>query len=313
MTKSAKQVNICKKRITPSLLNKQKILMLMSFPFLIWLIIFAYVPLWGWIMAFQNYRPDLGIRNSPWAGLEHFRRLFADQQFHEAFRNTIGQSLFLLAIGFTMPVIFALMLNEVKYLRFKKIAQTISYLPHFVSWVIVASILGLILNTGGPINTLLLNMGLIERPIAFLGVPNMFWPLLAISDTWKNIGWNAIIYIAAIASVDQALYEAAAVDGAGRWRKMWHITLPGIRTVIIILLVLNIGRILDIGFERQILLGNPVNQSHSRTIDQYALEYGTQMFRFSYGTAVGMFKSVISLILVLAANRFARKLDAGVF
>jgi len=313
MEKRIAKPDIYKKKLTLSLINKQKVLILMSVPFLIWLIVFSYVPLWGWIMAFQDYRPDLGISNSPWTGLTHFRRLFQDTQFLEALRNTIGQSVFLLSIGFTMPIIFALMLNEIKFLRFKKIAQTISYLPYFVSWVIVASILGLILNSGGPINTLLLNLGWIDRPISFLGEPRMFWPLLAISDTWKNIGWNAIIYIAAIASVDQALYEAAAVDGAGRWRKMWHITLPGIRTVIIILLVLNIGRILDIGFERQILLGNPVNQSHSRSIDQYALEFGTQLFRFSYGTAIGMFKSVISLILVLAANRFARKLDAGVF
>lgn len=311
--KKAKAVDVYKKKITPALLWKQRTLLLMSIPFLIWLIIFAYVPLWGWLMSFQNFRPHLGIFGSEWVGLEHFRRLFSDIQFTEALRNTIGQSLYMLVIGFTMPIVFALMLNEIKQLRFKRIAQTISYLPHFVSWVIVASILGIMLNTHGIINTLLQNTGITDRPISFLGEPRMFWPLLAIADTWKSVGWNAIIYIAAIASVDQALYEAAAVDGAGRWRKMWHITLPGITTVIIILLVLNIGNILNIGFERQILLGNPVNQSHSRTIDQYALMNGIQMSRFSYGTAVGMFRSIISLVLVVAANKFAKKLDAGVF
>jgi len=307
-----KDISIHKQKITPALLFKQKSLILMSFPFLIWLIIFAYIPLWGWIMSFQNYKPARGIMGSDWVGLEHFKRLVTDRQFLEAVRNTIGQSVYLLLIGFTMPIFFALMLNEIKSLRFKRFTQTVSYLPHFVSWVIVASILGLVLNTHGTINTLLMSLGWISRPVSFLGEPTMFWPVLAIADTWKQVGWNAIIYIAAIASIDQTLYEAAAVDGAGRWRKMLHITLPGIATVTIILLILNIGNILNIGFERQILLGNPVNQSHSRTIDQYALQYGTSKARYSYGTAVGMFRSIISLILVFAANWFARKMDADV-
>jgi len=308
----AKPIDIYKRKITPAILKKQKILILMSFPFLIWLIIFAYVPLWGWVMAFQNYKPALGILKSPWAGFEHFKRLFTDTQFTEALRNTVGQSVYMLVIGFSMPIIFALLLNEVKHLRFKKITQTVSYLPHFVSWVIVVSIIGVVLSTQGIINTLLLNAGLIDRPISFMGEPNMFWPLLAIADTWKSVGWNAIIYIAAITSIDQTLYEAAAVDGAGRWRKMAHITLPSILSVIIVLLILNIGNILNIGFERQILLGNPINQSHSRTIDQYALQYGISKARFSYGTAIGIFRSVISLALLFAANWFARRMDADV-
>jgi putative aldouronate transport system permease protein len=308
----AKPVDVYKKKITLAIINKQKILIFMSFPFLVWLIIFAYVPLWGWVMAFQNYKPVKGILGSPWAGLEHFLRLFTDMQFTEALRNTVWQSAYMLVIGFTMPIIFALLLNEVKHLRFKKVTQTVSYLPHFVSWVIVASILGVVLNTQGIINTLLLNIGWIDRPISFLGEPNMFWPLLAIADTWKSVGWNAIIYIAAITSIDQTLYEAASVDGAGRWRKMAHITLPGLLSVIAVLLILNIGNILNIGFERQILLGNPINLSHSRTIDQYALQYGISKARFSYGTAIGIFRSLISLALLFAANWFARRVNADV-
>ena len=293
-------------------IKKQRYLIFMSVPFLIWLLIFAYGPLWGWLMAFQNYKPHLGIFGSEWVGFEHFQRMLSDSLFHEAIRNTIGQSLYMLILGTVMPIAFALILNEIRFLRFKRIAQTISYLPHFVSWVVVASILGLMLNTVGPVNTFLVETGLADRPVSFLGEPKYFWPLLGVAETWKSMGWNAIIYIAAIASVDQTHYEAAAVDGAGRWRKMWHITLPGITTVAVIIFVLNIGRILDVGFERQILLGNPINQSHSVTIDQFALER-INLMRFSYGTAVGMFKSLISLVLVFSANRFARKMDAGVF
>jgi len=302
-----------KKKITKQLLWKQKTLILMSFPFVIWVIVFAYFPLAGWLMAFQDYKPASGLLGSPFVGLQHFQRLFTDQLFLESFRNTLGQSVFLLGFGFTAPIIFAILLNEIKNLRFKKVAQTISYLPYFVSWVVTTSIITMMLANDGAINALLMRMGIVESPVSFLGVARYFWPLLATTDTWKNVGWNAIIYLAAIASIDPTLYEAAEVDGAGRWRKIWHITLPSIKTIIVILFVLNIGQILNIGFERQKLLGNPIVQEYSVTIDQYALDYGLGMARFSYGTAVGIFKSVISLSLLLTANWFARKLDAGVF
>jgi putative aldouronate transport system permease protein len=287
--------------------------MLMSFPFLIWLLIFAYVPLWGWIMAFQNYRPHLGVFGSEFVGLMHFERLYNDQLFHDAIRNTIGQSIYLLVLGFTAPIAFAILLNEVRHLRFKKAAQTISYLPYFVSWVVTASIITMTLAHNGSLNALLLRLGLIETSIGFLGIGRYFWSIMAIADTWKNVGWNAIIYLAAIASIDPTLYEAAEVDGAGRWRKIWHITLPSIKTIIIVLLVLNIGQVLNIGFERQMLLGNPLTQEYHMTIDYYALDYGFAMARFSYGTAVGIFKSVISLSLLVTANKIARTVEAGVF
>jgi len=285
----------------------------MSFPFFIWLLIFAYYPIWGWIMAFQDFKPHLGVFESPFVGLKHFERMIGDRLFQEAFRNTIGQAVWQLAIGFPMPIIFALLLNEVKWLRFKKVTQTISYLPYFVSWVITVSVVSTVLSTNGVLNELLMNLRLIERPVLWLGQANIFWQIFAITDTWKNVGWNAIIYLAAVSAIDPTLYEAASVDGAGRWRRMWHITLPSISTLAIILLVLNIGHIVNVGFERQLLLGNPLVHSHSVSIDQYALNYGISMARFSYGTAVGMVKSIISVVLVFAANRFARKIDAGVF
>jgi putative aldouronate transport system permease protein len=302
-----------KQKISLGLLNKQKVLILMSFPFFIWLIIFAYFPIWGWIMAFQDFRPALGIFGSPWAGLKHFERLLTDRMFHEAFRNTVGQAIWLLLVGFPAPIIFALLLNEVRVLKFKRFTQTISYLPYFVSWVITVSVVSTVLSTNGALNELLIRLGIIDSPVLWLGQADIFWPILAITDTWKNLGWNAIIYLAAIISIDPTLYEAASVDGAGRWRKMWYITLPSISTLIIILLVLNIGHIVNVGFERQLLMGNPLVHSHSVSIDQYALEYGISMARFSYGTAVGMFKSIVSVTLLFMANRFARRLDAGVF
>lgn len=302
-----------KQKITFRVLAKQRTLILMSFPFFIWLLIFAYYPIWGWIMAFQNFRPALGVFGSQWVGLAHFLRLANDWLFLESFRNTIGQALWQLAIGFPMPIFFALMLNEVRLKRFKKVTQTISYLPYFVSWVITVSVISMVLATDGALNSVLMGLGIIDSPVLWLGQANMFWPIFAITDTWKNMGWNAIIYLAAIVGIDPTLYEAASVDGAGRWRKMWHITLPSITSLIIILLVLNIGHIVNVGFERQLLMGNPLVHSHSVSIDQYAIEYGLSMARFSYGTAVGIVKSLISVALLLLANRFARKLDAGVF
>ena len=285
----------------------------MSFPFFIWLLVFAYYPIWGWLMAFQNFKPSTGIFGSAWVGLANFEKMLNDKLFQEAFRNTIGQSLWLLGVGFPLPIFLALMINEVRARRFKKITQTISYLPYFVSWVITVSIVSMVFSSGGAVNEVLIGLGIIEQPIIWLGNPRGFWPLLAVVDTWKNVGWNAIIYLAAMAGIDPTLYEAASVDGAGRWRRIWYITLPSISALIIILLVLNIGHIVNVGYERQLLMGNSLVNSHSVSLDQYALERGLSMSRYSYGTAVGMVKSLISVFLLFFANRFARKLDAGVF
>lgn len=289
----------------------QKMLLAMSLPFVIWLLIFRYTPVFGWIMAFQDYRPQDGFIGNEWVGLKHFRDLFNEPTFYRALENTIGMGVLGLVFGTLFAILFALLLNEMRFLRFKKITQTISYLPHFVSWVIVANIVTTMLSLEGPINTLMTSVGLFDQPINFMARPQYFWGIVTAAEVWKSTGWNAIIYFAAMAGVDPQLYEAAKVDGASRIRQMWHITLPTIRPVIIVLLILNIGNLINIGFERQMLLGNNIVMDRAIVIDLYALNYGIGMFRYSFGTAIGIFKSVVSVILILVANGFAKKIGEG--
>ncbi|MDX8044563.1 ABC transporter permease subunit [Gracilibacillus sp. S3-1-1] len=292
-------------------LSKQKALLLMSLPFVIWLIVFKYIPVAGWIMAFQDYKPQFGIFEQEWAGLKHFRDLFNEPMFYRALENTLGMGILGLVFGTLSAIAFALLLNEVRFLTLKKWTQTISYLPHFVSWVIVANIVITMLSPEGIMNNLLVGTGILDRPINFMAKPDMFWGIVTAADVWKETGWNAIIYLAAMAGVDPQLYEAAKVDGASRWRQMWHITLPSIRPVIIVLLILNIGNLINIGFEKQMLLGNNIVAEKALVIDLYALDYGIGMFRYSFGTAIGIFKSVISVILILICNGFAKRIGEG--
>ncbi|MBU3112211.1 ABC transporter permease [Clostridium lacusfryxellense] len=309
--KKEKKLKSKKKKITLKLLLEQKYLMIMSFPFVIWAIVFAYVPLWGWTMAFQDYKPNLTFLNQKWVGLKHFKVLFAEDTFREVMRNTLGMSLLNITFGFAIPIIFALLLNELKIIRFKKMVQTISYLPHFVSWVIAASIITSMLSPEGVVNAVLLKVGILDTPISLLTHPKMFWSISTIAGIWKETGWGAIIYLAAISGIDQSIYEAAKVDGANRFDQMWHVTLPGIRPTIMVILVLSIGNLINIGFEQQYLLQNPLVMSHSRTLDYYVLGYGIQMYRYSFGTAIGIFKSVVSVVLLLLANNFAKKIGEG--
>lgn len=291
--------------------NKQKALILMSFPFVIWLIVFKYIPLGGWLMAFQDYKPQNGTFDQEWVGLKHFKDLFNEPMFYQALENTLGMGILGLVFGTVTSIIFALLLNELRLIRYKKFTQTISYLPHFVSWVIVANIVTTMLAQEGIVNNLLVGLGVIQSPIGFMSDPDLFWGIVTVADVWKETGWNAIIYLAAMAGVDQQLYEAAKVDGASRLRQMWHITLPSIRSVIIVLLILNIGNLINIGFEKQMLLGNNIVAEKALVIDLYALDYGIGMFRYSFGTAIGIFKSVISIILILACNSIAKKTGDG--
>ncbi len=292
--------------------REQKYLYLMSVPFVIWLIVFRYVPIWGWVMAFKKYKPGIPFADQQWLGLSMFSEMFGDPQFYLAMRNTLVMSILGLIAGFAIPIIFALMLNEIRSVMFKRTIQTISYLPHFVSWVIAASIISKMLSIdGGAINELLLSLHIIKEPFSFLAEGKYFWAIVTISDIWKETGWNTIIYLAAMAGVDASLYEAASADGAGRFRRMWHITLPGIRSTIIILLVLGIGNLISIGFEKQMLLQNPLVTDYSTVLDLYILRYGIGLNRYSFGTAVGIFKSVISVILLLLANKAAKKIGEG--
>ena len=292
-------------------LGKQKFLLAMSIPFVIWVILFNYLPLFGWIMAFQDYKPGNSFLDQTWVGFKQFQMLFQDPLFYEAMENTLAMSLLGLVFGTIFAIGFAVLLGELRALRYKKIVQTVSYLPHFVSWVVAATIITNILAPSGVVNQILVAIHLIKTPINFFLIPNDFWGIVTASNIWKEMGWNAIIYLAAITSIDPQLYEAATVDGASRIRQIFTITLPSIRPTIIVLLVMSIGNIVNIGFEQQFLLGNNALTDKSTVIDLYALNYGIGMFRYSYGTAIGIFKSAISVILLLLANQFAKKSGEG--
>lgn len=300
-TKETKGQNIRK------ILSQQKYLIAMSLPFVIWVIIFAYMPLWGWTMAFQEYKPGIPFTEQEWVGFKHFIRLFEDPVFYLALRNTIVMSLLGLTFGFTLPIILALLLNEINNLTFKKTVQTVSYLPHFVSWVVVASIVTEMLSMSGPINNVLLSLNILDKPKQFLIQPKSFWWIVTAADVWKELGWNSIIFLAAISSINPELYEAATVDGAGRFAQMRYITLPGIMPTVIVILIMNIGNLINIGFEKQLLLGNPLVKEYADVLDIYILDYGIGSGRYSLGTAAGMFKSLVSLILLTTANTISKK------
>lgn len=281
----------------------------MSLPLVLLKILFAYVPLVGWVMAFQNYRPARGLFDQEWVGFDKFEFLFSDAVFIRDIRNTLAMSLINLILGFVTAILLALLLNEIKNMAFKRTIQTISYMPHFLSWVIVAGIIQNVLSTdSGIVNDLLLKMGIIDSSVNFLGEPSYFWGIVGASNVWKEVGWNTIIYLASMSSIDPALYEAAEMDGAGRFNKILHVTLPAIKGTFIILLIMNIGNILNAGFEVQYLLGNGPIQDVSETIDIFVLKYGMQKNDYALGTAAGIFKSVISVVLVFGANWISGKL-----
>jgi putative aldouronate transport system permease protein len=297
-----------------NLFNKiyeQRYLFLMSLPFIIWVIVFRYVPLWGWTMAFQDYKPYYSFFQQQWLGFANFIELFHDADFYQVMRNTLAMSFLSLICGYTLPIIFALLLNEVKRKHFQKTIQTVSYLPHFVSWVVVAGIFSKLLGADGAMNRALMTLGIMDHPIMFFAKGEYFWSIVTIIDVWKEIGWNSIIFLAAMMGIDESLYEAAEVDGAGRFRRMWHVTLPGISMVFFIMLIMSIGNVINIGFEKQYLLGNNVVKDYSEVLDLYVLNYGIRIARYAYGTAVGIFKSIVSIILLLGANQIIKKFNDG--
>jgi putative aldouronate transport system permease protein len=291
----------------------QRILIAMSLPMVVWVLIFAYLPLTGWIMAFQDYRPQYGRFQQEWVGLENFRMFLQDQRFYEVLRNTLVMSALHIVFGFIFAIGLALVLNEVRNRAFKRSIQTISYLPHFVSWVVVASIFYTVFSTdGGVVNDALVSIGLIDEPIRWLAQPSLFWPMITLAQVWKEMGWNAIIYLAAITSIDPQLYEAARVDGLGRLGQIWHITLPGIRPTIVLLLVLAIGGLLHIqGFEPVFLLGNSLTRSHADNLAVYAYRYGIGLTRYSLSTAISIFNSIVSIALLVIANRLSARFGEG--
>ncbi|MEK8132410.1 sugar ABC transporter permease [Paenibacillus filicis] len=293
--------------------RKDFFLYLLVAPGLLFFLVFKYIPMWGVMISFQDYSPYQGLLGSPWVGLEHFQRLFTQNEFAVLFRNTMAISLLNLVFFFPVPIILSLMLNELRYVILKKALQSIVYLPHFLSWVIIAGISFLMLSTSdGVFNALLEAAG--RDKVDFLTNPNYFWFLLTAQSIWKEAGWGTVIFLAAIASVDPQLYEAARMDGASRMRQIWHVTLPAIRSVIIILLILRIGHIMDVGFEQVYLMMNGAVSEVADVFDTYVYRSGIQQGQFSYSTAVGLFKSVVGLILVILSNKIAKKFgEDGVY
>jgi putative aldouronate transport system permease protein len=302
-----------KVRALVSDLIRDKYLYLLVLPGVIYFIVFKYIPMWGIIIAFQEYSPYLGVLKSEWVGLEHFIRFFSNPDFFILFRNTMMISLLNLVFFFPLPIILSLLLNELSNKVYKRSLQSIVYLPHFLSWVIIAGISFLLLSESqGIINMLLERLGLPKYD--FLTNPDTFWGLLVFQNIWKETGWGTIIILAAITAVDPQLYEAARIDGANRWRQTWHITLPAIRSVILVLLILRLGHIMDVGFEQVFLMSNGAVAEVADVFETYVYRNGIQNGQFSYTTAVGLFKSVVGLLLVVIANHLVKKLgEEGVY
>ena len=297
-----------KKRTIPwKEVKKQTVLIIWSLIIVVYGVIFCYLPLAGWMMAFQDYKPKNGLFHSAFIGLAKFEQLFSDSTFIRVIRNTLGMGVINLVVTFVAAIVFAILLNEVKSNGGKKTVQTISYLPHFLSWIIVTGILHDALSSTGIINELLLKFHILDQPLNFFAHPKYFWPIVAFANVWKETGWNAIIYLSAITAIDPSLYEAANMDGAGRWARIRYVTLPGIKPTIMILLLMNVGNVLNAGFEIQYLLGNGLVKSVSETIDIYVLKWGISQNDFSIGTAAGIFKSFVSIVLIVIANQIAKK------
>jgi putative aldouronate transport system permease protein len=281
----------------------------MLLPGLILVIIFKYVPMYGLTIAFKDYSLKDGIMASPWVGLDNFRKVFQMTDFWSVVKNTVWISVLKLMAGFPAPIIFALMLNEVRKVTYKKAIQTVSYLPHFFSWVTLSGVLLIVFNTNGVVNEVLQFLGM-DKPIPFLTSGKWFIGLLVGSAVWKDIGWGSIIYLAAIAGISPTLYEAATVDGASRWKQIIHITIPSILPTITVMLILRLGTVMEAGFDQVYNMYNPLVYEVSDIINTYVLRR-IQSMDFTLGTVVGMFKSVISLVLVLTTNSIARKLSKG--
>ena len=284
-------------------------LMLMSIPMFLYVLFFNYYPMYFWVTAFQDYKPKLGVAGSKWVGLKNFEWLFGRADFLNSIRNTLAMSVINLVFGTVSAVVLAVLLNEVRKRAFKRTVQTVTYLPHFLSMVIVVGMAQNLFASNGSINDLLVGLKLVKEPVFFLGEGQYFWWLVGVINVWKEVGWGTIIYISAMTSIDPCLYEAAAIDGAGRFQRILHVTLPGIKSTFVILLIMNIGHLMEAGFEIQYLLGNAQVLDWSQTIDVFVLKYGVSKQQYGVATAAGMFKSIVAIILLLTANFVAKKLD----
>lgn len=282
-----------------------------------YLLVFSFIPMFGIIMAFKNYDITMGIGGiftSEWVGFKYFKEFFTDYQFPMLMKNTIGISLLKLVFTFPVPIIFAIMLNDIRCIPFKKVVQTCSYLPHFISWVVIAGIASQFFSSTGIINKMLLALNVISKPLGFMNEAKYFWGLAIGLDVWKEMGWWTIVFLAAIVGVSQDMYEAAKIDGAGRLQRTWYITLPAIKPTIVVVLILALGNLFGGGltgsnFEQSYLLGNTMNSSASTILQTYVFDVGLALGRYSYATAVGLIQSLVSLVLVFFSNYMSKKLS----
>lgn len=293
-------------RIVWRQIMKHKMLYLFILPCVVWLLVFCYYPMYGALLAFKDYNYNLGILGSPWVGLKNFREFVRSPEFWMVMKNTVIISGLKLLFGFPAPIILALLLNEVKARKFKRAVQTMSYLPNFVSWVVVVSLMTIIFTPyGGIVNNIRKGFGL--DSIFFMGEKAYFYPMVVLSDIWKNAGWGSIIYLSALSGVSQELYEAAMVDGAGHLKCTWHITLPSIKGTIGIMFIFAVGGILNAGFDQVFLLQQPANTQISEILDTFVLKTGLNYGRFEYATAIGLFKSVFAFALMAITNKISDK------
>ncbi|MDQ0875229.1 putative aldouronate transport system permease protein [Paenibacillus sp. V4I3] len=296
---------LVKRRRISGLLQDYQLYLLMLLPIL-YFIIFKYVPMYGVAIAFKDFNIFQGILGSEWVGFDNFRQLFAMSQFYQVVRNTLLLNLLDLAFSFPAPIILAILLNELRVAWFKKAAQTILYLPHFISWVIIGGLVyQMFSNTGGLVNNLVNSLGF--ESIPFLTDKNN-WVLVYLgTGIWQSAGWGTIIYLAALTGINKELYEASDVDGAGRLKKIWHITLPGIRSTIVVMLIMQLGHIMTIGFERPFVMGNPLVMDYAEVISTFVYKAGLQSAQFSIATAMGLFQALVGLIFVIGANTIAKR------
>ncbi|MCL2015165.1 MAG: ABC transporter permease subunit [Defluviitaleaceae bacterium] len=298
---------------------KQWDLQLLVVPAIIYVIIFNYIPMYGIIIAFQDFRLGDTLGFSRWVGLEHFRALLADPNLTRILTNNVVMGLLRIFIGFPLPIIFAVMLNELRSIRFKKFTQTVSYLPHFISWAVAATLMFDFFHVdGGAVNELLMWLGIIESPIFFFGESRLFWGMFIGTHVWKQLGWDAIIFVAAITAIDTELYEAASIDGASRLAKIWYITIAGIKPTIIILFILTVGSLMATSFDQIMMLtrmmGNALLREHADILSTYTFRVGISGMRFSFASAVGLLTAALNFILLISANWIARrKSDTSLF
>lgn len=298
-----------------SRLKRQLPLQMMVWPGIVFMIIFCYLPIYGLSVAFKHYTVVDTIQNAPWVGQENFKIAFTDSFFWSSVVNTLGISFLKLLIGFPLPIFIAVLISELRTGRFKKMVQTVSYLPHFLSWVVMGGMVINALSTTGIFSTLMQVLNLSDRPVNYLVQPEKYWMIAVLSDVWKETGWNTILYLAVITGIDPTYYEAARIDGAGKLRQIWFITLPLMRRIVALNFVLTIGGLLGSNLDQTLVLMNALNRPKAEVINSYVFSIGLAQGDFSYATAVGLAISLVSLVLVLSANAVTKRLthDESVF